>query len=247
MPSLTINQHDIQCINKVHGVKKRSEYFYQGKVKGSPAQYSQRFVDWLIQQHRRDGEFFAKARAGRSRRTGQLPAALLKTPKEQEHIEFLWDALETNCIHGKYQFAFLAYHILTMSFVYFNSGPGKLDDRDEPPGSRDPPAFRSRVAGIRLRPAQSAYALMRRDGKRRVQDAARWQGPEIRAARPGARRRATGIVTWPGSSGRTAGAAARRPRSGRPPGRPTRRVGRGAGRSRISRRRGNRSPSRRRR
>lgn len=62
VPSLTINQHDIQCINKVHGVKKRSEYFYQGKVKGSPAQYSQRFVDWLIQQHQRDGEFFAKAR-----------------------------------------------------------------------------------------------------------------------------------------------------------------------------------------
>jgi hypothetical protein len=43
-----------------------------------------------------------------------------KTPKEQEYIEFLWDAFETNYIHGKYQFAFLAYHMLTMSFVYFN-------------------------------------------------------------------------------------------------------------------------------
>ena len=32
----------------------------------------------------------------------------------------MWDAFETNTTHGKYQFAFLAYHMLTMSFVYFN-------------------------------------------------------------------------------------------------------------------------------
>lgn len=42
-----------------------------------------------------------------------------KSPKEQEYIEFLWDAFETNYTHGKYQFAFLAYHMLIMSFVYF--------------------------------------------------------------------------------------------------------------------------------
>ena len=33
-----------------------------------------------------------------------------KSPKEQEYIAFLWDAFETNYTHGKYQFAFLAYH-----------------------------------------------------------------------------------------------------------------------------------------
>jgi len=27
---------------------------------------------------------------------------------------------ETNFTYGKYQFAFLAYHMLAMSFVYFN-------------------------------------------------------------------------------------------------------------------------------
>jgi hypothetical protein len=42
-----------------------------------------------------------------------------KTRSEQEYIAFLWDAFETNYTHGKYQFAFLAYHMLTMSFVYF--------------------------------------------------------------------------------------------------------------------------------
>ena len=32
----------------------------------------------------------------------------------------MWDAFETNYNYGKYQFAFFAYHMLTMSFVYFN-------------------------------------------------------------------------------------------------------------------------------
>ena len=42
-----------------------------------------------------------------------------KTRSEQEYIAFLWDAFETNYTHDKYQFAFLAYHMLAMSFVYF--------------------------------------------------------------------------------------------------------------------------------
>ena len=43
-----------------------------------------------------------------------------KSPQEQEYVGFLWDAFQTNYTHGKYQFAFLAYHMLAMSFVYFN-------------------------------------------------------------------------------------------------------------------------------
>lgn len=43
-----------------------------------------------------------------------------KTRSEQEHIAFLWDAFQSNYESKKYQFAFLAYHMLTMSFIYFN-------------------------------------------------------------------------------------------------------------------------------
>ncbi len=43
-----------------------------------------------------------------------------KTESEQEYLRFLWDAFETNYSGGKYQFAFLAYHMLTMCFIYFN-------------------------------------------------------------------------------------------------------------------------------
>src|ERR1017187_7869719 len=43
-----------------------------------------------------------------------------KNESEHEYIKFLWDAFESNYENKKYQFAFLAYHMLTMSFVYFN-------------------------------------------------------------------------------------------------------------------------------
>lgn len=48
-----------------------------------------------------------------------LPISV-NTQTEQDYIAFLWDAFETNYTNGKYQFAFLAYHMLTMSCIYFN-------------------------------------------------------------------------------------------------------------------------------
>jgi|GEM_PF-235501 len=43
-----------------------------------------------------------------------------KSPKEQEYVAFLWDTFQSNYENGKYQFAFLAYHMLTMCFIYFD-------------------------------------------------------------------------------------------------------------------------------
>ena len=43
-----------------------------------------------------------------------------KDSSEQEYIAFLWEAFEENYDVAKYQFAFLAYHMLMMSFVYFS-------------------------------------------------------------------------------------------------------------------------------
>lgn len=45
---------------------------------------------------------------------------LLKSSDEVEYLQFLWEAFDTNYTHGKYQFASLAYHMLTMSFIYFS-------------------------------------------------------------------------------------------------------------------------------
>ena len=43
-----------------------------------------------------------------------------KTPNEEEYIAFLWKAFEKNYKAKNYQFSFLAYHMLMMSFIYFN-------------------------------------------------------------------------------------------------------------------------------
>ncbi len=42
-----------------------------------------------------------------------------KVPSEQEYISFLWESYDVNYNAGKYPFAFLAYHMLFMSFVLF--------------------------------------------------------------------------------------------------------------------------------
>lgn len=63
LPESSVNSYDVQCINKVYGVKSRTEFFYRGKVPGSPSQYSEAFLKWLLDRYRRNPEFFEKARA----------------------------------------------------------------------------------------------------------------------------------------------------------------------------------------
>src|SRR5258708_11517927 len=43
-----------------------------------------------------------------------------KNRNEEEYITFLWDSFESNYSNQKYQFSFMAYHMLFMSYVYFN-------------------------------------------------------------------------------------------------------------------------------
>ena len=56
---------------------------------------------------------------------GYLPLSY-KSEGERDYIAFLWDAFNTNAQHGKYQFALLAYHMLTMCSIYFNIWQIKL-------------------------------------------------------------------------------------------------------------------------
>ena len=59
---LSVNQYDIQCMAAIHGIKSRPEFFYQGKIPGSPGQYSQSFIEWMTMRYQQDKEFFQKAR-----------------------------------------------------------------------------------------------------------------------------------------------------------------------------------------
>lgn len=43
-----------------------------------------------------------------------------RNPEELEYVQFLWSSFELNYKEGKYQFAFIAFHMIYMSAVYFN-------------------------------------------------------------------------------------------------------------------------------
>lgn len=79
----TANQHDVHSINAVFRVKSRHQWFYRGKVKGSPGQYSQDFVDWIRARHEQNPGFFTETRKKGKALDGQRSApytAVLRTP-----------------------------------------------------------------------------------------------------------------------------------------------------------------------
>lgn len=59
-----------------------------------------------------------------------LPVSF-RNPTEQEYVNFLWDTFQTNYDAGKYPFAFLAYHMLFMCFVYFEIWQVKANFPDD--------------------------------------------------------------------------------------------------------------------
>ena len=64
--SKAVSGHDLQCIRRLHGVDLEPTFSHQSQW--SPRKYSETFLEWLLQQHEGDPEFFQKAReACRSR------------------------------------------------------------------------------------------------------------------------------------------------------------------------------------
>jgi hypothetical protein len=59
MPS-RVNSFDIQCVRRVHGVDDQPNFFHKPRH-GSP-QYSNAFIEWLLEEFTRDTAFFEKAR-----------------------------------------------------------------------------------------------------------------------------------------------------------------------------------------
>ena len=57
-----INSHDVLCVRRAHGIDARKPEFAEHRQFSSP-QYTERFVQWLVEQYERNSEFFAEARA----------------------------------------------------------------------------------------------------------------------------------------------------------------------------------------
>ncbi len=54
-----------------------------------------------------------------------------KSPQEEKYIIFLWETFLANYEKENYQFAFIAYHMLFMSFVYFSIWKIKIDKKKD--------------------------------------------------------------------------------------------------------------------
>lgn len=51
-------------------------------------------------------------------------------PPDDEYIRFLWETFESNYQNDKYQFAYIAYHMLFMSFIYYQIAKIYLTEND---------------------------------------------------------------------------------------------------------------------
>ncbi len=54
-----------------------------------------------------------------------------KNPPELEYVKFLWDSFVVNYESGKYPFAFISYHMLFMTFVYFEIWQIKQNNKSD--------------------------------------------------------------------------------------------------------------------
>jgi len=64
-PNINIHQRHLQDIRRVHRIEEKSQFHHKGRLPGAPRQFSQAFVDWIVESFRNDPGFFQKARQAR--------------------------------------------------------------------------------------------------------------------------------------------------------------------------------------
>ncbi len=56
------NNYDVKCISDRYGVRHRPEYLYKGRFPQSPTQYSQAYIDWIVEECNKDPDFLSRCR-----------------------------------------------------------------------------------------------------------------------------------------------------------------------------------------
>jgi Protein of unknown function (DUF3644)/EC042_2821-lke REase len=64
-PEKSISTGDLQAVVFAEHVKQNQEWFFQGKVPGSPPCYSRRFADWFVTRYKQDPSWLPKCRTAR--------------------------------------------------------------------------------------------------------------------------------------------------------------------------------------
>jgi hypothetical protein len=62
-PGTTITPYDVLSVRRVHGIDDTSHPEFAHRMKFGSIQYSEAFVDWLVEQQRADPAFFEEAKA----------------------------------------------------------------------------------------------------------------------------------------------------------------------------------------
>jgi hypothetical protein len=57
-----IRTYEIQCVRRIYNIDNNPSYYYKPKFSSSP-QFSDSFIEWLVQQFNADHDFFRKAKA----------------------------------------------------------------------------------------------------------------------------------------------------------------------------------------
>lgn len=57
-----VNPHDVLAVRRVYGIEPASRPEFSHKPKFGSPQYSDAFIEWIVQEYERDPEFFVKAR-----------------------------------------------------------------------------------------------------------------------------------------------------------------------------------------
>lgn len=55
-----MNAFDVLCVRRVHAIDDKPAYGY--KPKFGTRQFSEELLDWMLDEYKRDGAFFEKAR-----------------------------------------------------------------------------------------------------------------------------------------------------------------------------------------
>jgi hypothetical protein len=57
-----VTQHNISAINHCYNITKKDEYFHHSGITGAPKQYSDRYVEWIVERATTDPTFLSKSR-----------------------------------------------------------------------------------------------------------------------------------------------------------------------------------------
>jgi hypothetical protein len=85
--AMKINQAHVQDIRRVHNIDEKPNFYFKRTLRGALTQYSEAFVDWIIENYTKNPGFFDQAREARRALTVARNDARSEKLKAQQTLE----------------------------------------------------------------------------------------------------------------------------------------------------------------